>query len=226
MRRLAWLLTLFSVCILTACASMGVRSDVQSTFEQGLALFNQGKYEAALPHFTQATQLDPEFARAYLYLGRAYLNLARWQEALAPLRTALRLAPEETKREITELLIDALMGTATQQTQQGNLKAAIPLFKEVLQLQPQFAQATQHLVTTLLALGSQLLAQGKTSEALEAYLETTHLAPDNFNAYLGLARAFLQQRDWSKALAAVRSALRLSPSSLDALSLLQQLQTR
>jgi tetratricopeptide (TPR) repeat protein len=205
---------------------MAVRSDVQSTFEQGLALFNQGKYEDAMPHFTQATQLDPEFARAYLYLGRTYLNLARWQEALAPLRTALRLAPAETKGEVVDLLIDALMGAATQQTKQGNLKAAIPLFKEVLQLQPQFAQATQHLVTTLLALGSQMLAQGNIDQALDAYMETTHLAPDNFNAYLGLAHAFLQQRDWRKALAAVRSALRLSPSSLDALSLLQQIQTR
>ena len=226
MRISAWLLTMLSVCALTACAGVDVRSDVQSTFQQGLALFNQGQYEDAIPHFIQTTQLDPNFDRAYLYLGRAYLNLARWQEAVAPLRAALRLAPEQTKKEITALLIDALMGTATHQMKQDNLPAAIPLFKEILQLQPQLAQAAQHLVSALLALGSQLLAQGKPGQALDAYLQTTQLAPDNLNAYLGLARTFLQQRDWSKALAAVRSALRLSPSSLDALLLLQQLQKR
>jgi tetratricopeptide (TPR) repeat protein len=203
-----------------------MHSDVQSAFEQGLTLFNQGHYQKAIPHFTQATQLDPEFDRAYLYLGRAYLNLGRWQEAIPPLRAALRLAPEQTKQEILSLLIDALMGAATHHVQQDNLQAAIPLFQEVLKLRPQFATASQQLVMALLTLGSQLLSQGKAAEALDAYLETTHLAPNNPDAYLGLARAFLQQRDWGKALAAVHSALRLSPTRLDALSLLRQLQNR
>jgi tetratricopeptide (TPR) repeat protein len=215
-----------SIYALTGCAGMSGRSDVQTAFQQGIALFNQGQYQEAIPHFTNATQLDPEFDRAYLYLGRSYLNLGRWQDALAPLRTALRLAPEQTKQEILSLLIDALMGAATHQVKQGNLQGAVPLFKEVLKLQPQFAPATRQLVTTLLSLGSQLLSQGKAGEALDAYLETTRLAPDNLDAYLGLARAFWQQGDWSKALSAVRSALRLSPTSLDALSLLQQLQQR
>jgi tetratricopeptide (TPR) repeat protein len=226
MRKLTALLLTVSICALTACAGMSARPDVQSAFQQGLALFNQGQYQAAIPHFTQATRLDPEFDRAYLYLGRVYLNLGRWQEAISPLRTALRLAPEQTRQEVLSLLIDALMGAATHHVQQGNLQAAIPLFKEVLNLRPQFTTATRQLVMALLTLGSQRLSQGKADAALDAYLETTHLAPDNVEAYLGLARAFLQQRDWSKALAAVHSALRLSPTRLDALSLLQQLQNR
>lgn len=220
------LILLVSIYALTACTDLAVRSDAQSTFQQGLALFNQGQYQEAIPRFMQTTQLDPDFDRAYLYLGRAFLNLGRWQNAIPPLRTALRLAPEQTKQEVLSLLIDALMGAATHHVQQNDLQAAIPLFKEALKLRPQFAPATRQLVVTLLALGNQLLSQGKAGEALDAYLETTHLAPDNLDAYLGLARVFLQQGDGSKALAAVRSALRLSPSSLDALSLLQQLQKR
>lgn len=220
------LILIIGIYALTGCAGMSARADGQTAFQQGLALFNQGQFQEAIAHFTKATQLDPEFGRAYLYLGRAYLNLRRWQDAIVPLRTALRLEPEQTKQEILSFLVDALMGAATHQVQQGNLRTAIPLFKEVLELQPQFAPATQQLVEALLGLGNQLLSQGKAGEALDAYLETTHLAPDNLDAYLGLARAFLQQGDWSKALAAVRSALRLSPTSLDALSLLRQLQQR
>lgn len=226
MRMLTALLLIVSICTLTACSGVSVRSDVQSAFQQGIALFNQGQYQEAIPRFTQATQLDPDFDRAHLYLGRAYLNLGRWQDAIPPLRAALRLAPEQTKQEVVSLLIDALMGAATHHVQQDNLRAAIPLFKDVLKLQPQFAPALQQLVMALLTIGSQLLSQGKIDEALDAYLETTQLAPDSLGAYLGLARAFLQQRDWSKALAAVHSALRLSPTSLDALSLLRQLQNQ
>ena len=226
MHMLTRLLLTVSICGLGACAGMEVRPDAQISFEQGLALFNQGRHEEAIPNFMQATQLDPNFGRGYLYLGRSYLNLGRWQEAVPPLRAALRLAPDETKQDVVRVLIDALIGAATHQLQLDNTQASIGLLKEVLKLQPQSVQAMQQLVGALLALGGQLLSQGKANAAIDTYLEATQLAPSNLDAYLGLARAFFQHGDLSKTLAAVQSALRLSPTSLDALSLLQQLQRR
>ena len=118
------------------------------------------------------------------------------------------------------------MGAATHQLQLDNTQASIGLLKEILKLQPQSVQAMQQLVGALLAFGGQLLSQGKANAAIDTYLEATQLAPSNLDAYLGLARAFFQHGDLSKTLAAIQSALRLSPTSLDALSLLQQLQRR
>ena len=60
-------LTLFLVVTLTSsCALMG-----RGNFDQGMALFNQGRFAAAIPYLEEATRDDPNSARAYLYLGRA-----------------------------------------------------------------------------------------------------------------------------------------------------------
>ncbi|MBZ0157422.1 MAG: tetratricopeptide repeat protein [Alphaproteobacteria bacterium] len=99
------------ISLLVSCAGFRI-SGAKSEFQEGLSLFNRGQYEAAIPHFQKATELDPDLGQAYLYLGRSYLSLRRWSQAITPLRTALRLSPEETRREISNLLIDALLGAA------------------------------------------------------------------------------------------------------------------
>ena len=48
-------------------------------------------------------------------LGRSYLNLGRFMDAVPPLRTAFDLAPDETKNEISNLLLDAMMGIRPRQ---------------------------------------------------------------------------------------------------------------
>ena len=219
-----WLVAI--LCLLTACAGLDSRPTAQTAFEQGLALFDQGRYAEALPHFQQATELDPNFTRAFLYLGRAYLNLGRWFDAVPPLRTALRLAPQDTRQEIMPILVDALLGAATSKLKQGDLSSSITLLKEVLTLQPQSVQVIQQLVQTLLQYGGELMAQGRLGDATAAYREATQLAPQQLEAYLGLARALLQQRELGSALRAVKEALRLAPTNFDALSLLRQIQAR
>ena len=98
--------------ILQSCVGLGIRSQAQEEFDTGLALFNQGRYAEATPHLDRATRLNPEFGKAYLYLGRSYVSLGKWKEALPPLRTAYRLSPEETQREIVNVLLDILFSEA------------------------------------------------------------------------------------------------------------------
>jgi tetratricopeptide (TPR) repeat protein len=210
-------------CTFMACAGLQPRSDAEKAFEAGLALFKQGKYDKAVSQFVTATKHDPEFGRAHLYLGRSYLNLHRWSDAITPIRSALNFSPEETKKEIVNLLVDALLGTAVANIKQGNFQASIAPLQEVLTLSPQSASAKQHLVSAFLGFGSQQLSQGKLSDALNAFQEVTQLAPNNFDAYLGMARAFWQQGDLFKALSSVNTALRLAPNSVDAQALLRQL---
>jgi tetratricopeptide (TPR) repeat protein len=104
---IAWLFAI----LLIAGSCAGLRHfRANDSFEEGLALFNQGQFEAAIPHFKRATEDDPKFAEAFLYLGRAHLSARHWREAIQPLRTAYRLAPPGTgKDEIFDILMDALL---------------------------------------------------------------------------------------------------------------------
>jgi tetratricopeptide (TPR) repeat protein len=49
---------------------------------------------AAIRHFTKATKLDSSFAEAYLGLGSALVSSKRFEEAIAPLETYEKLAPD------------------------------------------------------------------------------------------------------------------------------------
>jgi tetratricopeptide (TPR) repeat protein len=211
---------------LTACATVGIRSNAQVAFEHGLSLFQRGQYAEAIPLLQEATQLDPDFGQAYLYLGRSYLNLGQWGNAIPVLRTAFRLAPEASQHEVTQLLLDALLGGATAALKTGGFREAVGLLQEALGLAPRAQHLLPPLVEALIGLGGQLLAQGQLRDAIGALTEATQLAPQQVDAYVGLARALWQQGELFKALAVVQTALRLAPNDSTVRALLHQLQGR
>lgn len=47
----------------------------QKSFNEGLALFRQSKYEQAIPYFNTMLLQDPEHTESYYYLGQCYLQL-------------------------------------------------------------------------------------------------------------------------------------------------------
>lgn len=65
-----------------------------------------GKCDEAMPRFAEATNLDPNFAEAYLGQGLCLVTLKKYEEAIAPLRTAERLMPENP--EVHNTLATAL----------------------------------------------------------------------------------------------------------------------
>jgi len=100
------------ILLLSSCSTLRPVDSAYSSFEEGLASFNQGHFDAAITRFRRSTLKDPTFAPAYLYLGRSYISLGRWRLALQPLRTAFRLSPDEFRDEIMNLLIDAAFAAA------------------------------------------------------------------------------------------------------------------
>ncbi|KAF0184140.1 MAG: hypothetical protein FD164_466 [Nitrospirae bacterium] len=106
----AFMIALCIALSLSGCAQWAASED----FDKGIAYFNQGNYEAAIPYFQKATTTDPEYVDAYMYLGRSHLNLRQWTKAISPLRTAYRLAPDKTKGLVQDLIMDAILGAASQ----------------------------------------------------------------------------------------------------------------
>ncbi len=102
----SWLL---AVMLLTSSCAGLRHFRATDDFDRGVALFNRGQFEDAIPYFRAATEQDPDFAEAFLYLGRSYVSTRRWREAIQPLRTAYRLAPAGAKDQIFDVLMDALL---------------------------------------------------------------------------------------------------------------------
>ena len=120
----ALVLTLAAV-LCSGCATLR-GFDAGNSFERGVSLFNQGRFEAAIPYFQSATREDPDFGEAYFYLGRSYVSLSRWRSAIQPLRTAFRLAPKEAQGEIMNLLIDATFAAALNDFHLGDRRGPLP----------------------------------------------------------------------------------------------------
>lgn len=53
-----------------------------------------GDLDAAIAHFTKASQLDPNFGDAFLGLGTSLLTEKKYAEAIPPLEVAVKLQPE------------------------------------------------------------------------------------------------------------------------------------
>ncbi len=114
----------FALLFLNGCALKGWSA--RHSFDRGVSLFNQGQFEAAITHFQDATHEDPDFAPAYFYLGRSYIALSQWRSAIQPLRTAFRLAPNETKGEIMTILTDAMFAVALNEFELGGRRGPVP----------------------------------------------------------------------------------------------------
>ena len=116
---LAPLTLVMAVALLSSCATIRSLTPGHDSFEEGMALFNQGQFDSAVEHFRRSTLENPNSAQAYLYLGRSYISLGRWKSAIQPLRTAFRLSPYEARDEIMNLIIDAVFAVATNDPRLG-----------------------------------------------------------------------------------------------------------
>ncbi|MEW6601763.1 MAG: tetratricopeptide repeat protein [Nitrospirota bacterium] len=202
------LLNLSLILVLCSCAGLLISRDARIEFNKGEALFNQGRYEEAVPHFQKAAEIEPKYTRAFIYLGRSFLNMWKWTEAIAPLRTAYRLSPEDTKKEMVNFLLDALIGGALYEFKKENYPASIGYLREALGADPESADAKEELIKSLIAQGWKLLKEGSAAEAALTFQEALEIAPKNLDAYLGLARAFLKSGDYSHAMRIVNDAVK------------------
>jgi tetratricopeptide (TPR) repeat protein len=130
--RVATIVLALALVFMTSCATLGRFGPGRDSFEQGLALFNQGRFAAAESHFERATRQNPEFAEAYFYLGRTYISQSKWRAAIQPLRTAFRLSPREAQQEIMDLILDATFAAALNDFKLGEDRRQPARFEDTL----------------------------------------------------------------------------------------------
>ena len=72
---------------------MSRQPSATDVYNQGYALWNQGKYSAAAPYFQQAISMKSDYAEAYNMLGFCTRKMGDLTKAIGYYETALKLKP-------------------------------------------------------------------------------------------------------------------------------------
>jgi tetratricopeptide (TPR) repeat protein len=165
--------------------------------------------KSAVNHLLEAIGLDPEYARAYSTLGRAYLSLAEWgamntTEALAEARDAASRALD-IYADSSEAL--AVLGLAD--LNDGNLESAGQLLNKAIENNPNDVVALNYYA---IYLGR----DARPDEAIAIYRQILRLDPLSDRAQIGLAFTFGVTQRYSEANETIDSFLRIQPESANA----------
>ena len=208
------LLVVLTLAVLTGCVTAPILGpSAQSEYEAGLALFKEGNYTAAIERLKTAIELDPELTEAYLYLGRAYFNQGEFLEAVSYFRNAYYNLPENRRGEVVSSFLESLIKGGLERFKKGDYTNAIALLKEAVGLDSSSVLARGELVDVLVDYGKTLLSEGRFNDALEVFSESLDFAPNNWESYVGMAKAFFNQGELSDALRAIKKALKAAPNN-------------
>jgi tetratricopeptide (TPR) repeat protein len=89
-------------------ATAGGGGGAEASFNQGVILFNSGKFAEAKTQFETATKTDPNMALAHYQLGMTNLNLGQIPEAVSALEAYLKVDPNGPKAAEVKTALPAL----------------------------------------------------------------------------------------------------------------------
>jgi tetratricopeptide (TPR) repeat protein len=93
-----------------AGAGGGAGAGAEAAYNQGVILFNAGKFAEARTQFETATKTDPNMAMAHYQLGMTALNLGQIPEAVSALEAYLKVDPNGPKAAEVKTALPALQG--------------------------------------------------------------------------------------------------------------------
>lgn len=152
----------------------------------------------AVQAFQTAIRLNPNEAKAYGGLGKAYLKMGREDDARAAIKKAIELVMKPGS--LTDFL---LRGWAYQEA--GRYAEAAEAYMAASRLDPNSVEAH-------LGLASAYDSVERYAEAVESYKVVLRLKPDHASALYRLGLASVRMGQFAEAIAALRSATRLQPN--------------
>ncbi len=116
----------------------------------GFALFDEGKFNEAIPLFVSALELEPDHPETHNNLGAALAQQGKTQEALAHFSKALEIKPDSA---------DVYYNLGIVSMQQGKTREGIENFRKAVQIKPDFPVAHSSLGLSYLSIGDLKSAQ-------------------------------------------------------------------
>ncbi len=140
-----------------------------------------GDYTDSARYLEQAVALDPHNKEALYHLGRVRYIQNKFDDAVAAFRRVLAIDPENVKA--ADNLGLSLEG-------KGDTAGAIAAYRNAIRLQ-HATLSKESYERPYLNLGRVLLGQGHASEARQALMQATQIAPKSAEAHLQLGKAEL-----------------------------------
>jgi Flp pilus assembly protein TadD len=161
----------------------------------GVALKDQGQFEAAIYHYGEALRVNPTYAVARSNLGIVLAEQGKFEEAIEHFSEALRIQPDYEEAHYN-------LGLAL--AKQGNVQEAIRHFSEALRIKPGYGEAHYNV-------GVALANQGKLQDAMSHFSEALQIQPDYAKAHHQLGIALARQGRLREAIHHFSEALQIQP---------------
>ncbi len=189
------------------------KSPGEDDFEEGLRLFEEGKYEEAIQSFQRASEKEP-FEPSYVYnLGVTYYKMEKHDEAIVAYMKMLEIQPDSYS---AYKKLGEIYGLKKE------FKEAIPYYIKAAELSPEDPDA-------LYDLGACLINTKNYPHALETLSKTVELKPDYALAYYQLGMIHVNQNHKDEAIKNLEKYLELAPEDSNvevAKQLVKYLKTR
>jgi len=192
------LLALVAITLTGCSRDPNVRK--QKYLESGQRYYEKGKYREAAIQFSNAVQVDPQFAEGHYQLAQTYLKLQQWGRAYQELSRTLELLPEDYKAhlDLANLLIAG-----------HDLKQAQEHTDFLLAKQPNSPDVH-------VALANLKAAQDDLPGAIQEIQKAITLDPNRSDSYLSLAMLQLKSNQTDVAEANFKKAADLAPKGMSA----------
>lgn len=175
----------------------GAGSMPQVLYARARLALAQKKIPEAQRILTSLTDIAPNFAPGFYYLGLAYAESGDFQKAIDQLHTAAKLSP---KVPDTYLLLSSI------ELKQGNYATALDDAERARLHDPaNFAALTLK--------ADALFAQGRNQEAEQLFHKLAEQAPQNGAVHERLAQLAVKRNDLATAASELETALRIEPTS-------------
>jgi len=163
----------------------------------------------AVKHLQEAIRLDPNYARAYSTLGRAYLDMLDWG-AMSTMQ-ATRAARDAASRalDIAADSSEALAVLGKAELRDGNQDLAGQLLNKAIENGPNDTVALDYLA-------SYQIQEAHPDDAIETYKKILRIDPLSENAYIGLATAYNATQRFSAASETIERFKSIAPMSASA----------
>lgn len=186
-------------------AKLEGKNQAIAAFNEGVAAFNAKDMGLAAEKFRQAVELDPTIVQAHAALGEAYMDLAKWPEALVAIDKFLELSPGD-KRGLQDRY-DILKELGDKPKASAALDALVA------------ADPSRDTAVRVFNLGAEASRAGETDAAIAHLERALSIDPTLDPAASALGSLYLKKKDYPKALGFAEKVLVAKPGDLEAMTL-------